>query len=77
MCDDRYSNLLFILFDQKHNQFENDKVEEVEELNVTRCLKKNDLKKKRFTSTRSVISVAGKNDELLFVHKYYFPDILS
>lgn len=46
MCDDRYSNLLFILFDQKHNQFENDKVEEVEELNVTRCLKKNDLKKK-------------------------------
>lgn len=40
MCDDRYSNLLSILFDQKHNQFENDKVEEVEELNVTRCLKK-------------------------------------
>lgn len=77
MCDDRYSNLLFILFDQKHNQFENDKVEEVEELNVTRCLKKNDLKKKRFTSTRSVISVAGNNDELLFVLKYYFPDILS
>lgn len=76
MCDDRYSNLLFILFDQKHNQFENDKVEEVEELNVTRCLKKNDLKK-RFTSTRSVISVAGNNDELLFVLKYYFPDILS
>lgn len=76
MCDDRYSNLLFILFDQKHNQFENDKVEEVEELNVTRCLKKKDLKK-RFTSTRSVISVAGNNDELLFVLKYYFPDILS
>lgn len=46
MCDDRYSNLLFILFDQKHNQFENDKVEEVEELNGScySVLEKIDLK---------------------------------
>lgn len=56
MCDDRYSNLLFILFDQKHNQFENDKVEEVEELNVTLCLKKNDLKKKIYVNTFCNIS---------------------
>lgn len=70
VCDDRYSNLLFILFDQKHNQFENDKVEEVEELNGScySVLEKIDLKS-WFTSTLSVIAVAGNNDMLSNVKK--------